>query len=167
MASTTSFRLRRLGDRQTEVQKQLIAFQLHGQQFLIAIEAVYKAVVFEQPLDPAQLDHNELAFEDRVLPIIDGKHLILGEAPTPLKRRQPIHIALVVRDQGEKAVLLPIDSAPSLCRVKESSLVKLPKTYNIRCVALMTEAAANPPLCFLLDPEMLNTLALERVGIQD
>ena len=159
MTTASSLRLRRLGDRPTEVQKQLISFRLHGTDFLIPIEAAYKAIVFDEPIEPNQLETLELEVEQRMLPIIDSKHLILGEAPTPPGQLSPIHIALIIQNNTGQAVVLPIDSAPSLCRINESNLVSLPKTYKVQCVEKITEATATPPLHFLLDEEQLNASA--------
>lgn len=57
---------------------------------------------------------------------------------------------------SDRLIALPIDSAPSLCRIPTSSLVPLPKTYQVNCVMGMTDNSADPPLRFLLNATQLH-----------
>ncbi len=152
MASRSSLRLRRLSDRATIVQKQLIKFQIRQTGFLLPIESVYRAVVFNR----SEIRRQEVMFEGQSLRLVEVDRHILGHA-TAQPSVIPQIISLIVQTSGEfgQRFVLPIDSAPSLCRVPETSLVPLPKTYRVQCVESITDSSADDRLCFLLNPDQL------------
>jgi len=176
LASRSNSRIRRLGDRVAETQQQLITFQLGQMGFLLPIEAVHKAIVFDWVTHPVP----QLNFEGQLLPVLDIEQHICDRGqlqdslspgsqsqtssvqsrftPSSLATSDPAQqqVALIVQSQEKTdLVVLPIDSAPALCRVPPSSLVPLPRTYPVNCVQLMTDQSAEQSLRFLLSPELL------------
>jgi chemotaxis signal transduction protein len=147
---TSSLRLRRLVDRQVEIKQQLITFHLREIPFLLPIQSVYRALTFTQWDSFTTLD-----YEGMSLPIIDVDRQIFGH-----KSSHPpaAPIALIVQNQNQQRCCLPIDSAPSLCRVPASNFVALPKTYQVRCVSDITSSTSDQPLMFRLNPEELLSL---------
>lgn len=149
MAAKTSLRLRRLVDRQTEIKQQLITFQLRQTGFLLPIQAVARAVTF-----PTWESESTITYADQTLPVINVTRQIFGQE----SRDRPLPslpIGLIVRNQQGQLACLPIDSAPSLCRIPQSSFVPLPKTYQVKCVRQITSSTAEQPLLFLLDSDAL------------
>lgn len=162
MANGTT-RLPRLTDRKVEVQQQLITFEIRGVGFLMPIEAVHRAIVFDYD---NSLPLRYINFEQNILPVIAVESQILNhpaeELPaSPGLAQAPQQIALIVEALSapamaqEHRIVLPIDSPPSLCRMAESDLLPLPKTYEVQCVDGMTKANADQPLQFLLNPHRL------------
>jgi len=161
MANGTT-RLPRLTDRKVEVQQQLITFEIRGVGFLMPIEAVHRAIVFDYD-DSLPLRY--INFEQNILPVIAVESQILNRPAEALPPASPDpalqQIALIVEAlsgpamEQEHRIALPIDSPPSLCRMAESDLLPLPKTYEVQCVDGMTKANADQPLQFLLNPHRL------------
>lgn len=159
--ATRAARLPRINDRKVEVQQQLITFKMRGMGFLIPIDAVQRAIVFEHDCCPLRY----INFQEDILPVVSIDRQIFNRIEEP---DSPSHaqasrqqIALIITalsiptTQQEHRITLPIDSPPSLCRLAESELLPLPKTYEIQCVDGMTTANAEQPLQFLLNPDQL------------
>lgn len=157
--ATRTARLPRLSDRKVEVQQQLITFEICGVGFLMPIEAVHRAIVFDHDCHPLRY----INFEQSILPVVYVDRQIFNRiedpATSPHGPRQQIALIIAAlsglsADQGHR-VTLPIESPPSLCRIPESNLLPLPKTYKVKCVDGMTKATADQPLQFLLNPDQL------------
>lgn len=157
--ATRTTRLTRLNDRKVERQQQLITFEIRGVSFLMPIEAVNRAIVFDHNCHPLKY----INFERDILPVVLVDRHIFNrmEAQTSSSKKTQQQIALIIEalpgfssEQGQR-ITLPIDSPPSLCRISESDLLPLPKTYEVKCVDGMTKADAAHPLQFLLNPNQL------------
>ena len=150
MSNRSTSRLRRSVERSAETQQQFITFRLGRAGFLLPIDAVYKAVVFTTESQRCEV----VSFEDQQLPLLNvEQHIFNQSAPVRPRSQQ---IVLIIQDRETiPRMALPIDSPPALCRIALSSLVPLPKTYQLRCVQLMTDQSADQSLCFLLNPDLL------------
>ncbi len=158
--ATRAARLPRLNDRKVEAQQQLITFEISGTGFLMPIEAVHRAIVFDHNCDPLRY----INFERDILPVVSADQQILNRpednAPSAGQSSQQ-QIALIIEALSgsaadlEHRIVLPIDSPPSLCRMADSDLLPLPKTYEVKCVDGMTKTTADQPLQFLLNPNKL------------
>ena len=152
--SNRTARLARLTDHIAEVTQQLITFEIRGVGFLLPIESVFKAIVFNSLGHPFK----QIDFEGNLLPVLNVNHHIFNRIDESHAHPQQ-QIALIVQtyvpQNTQTLVVLPIDSAPSLCRVANSSLVPLPRIYQVKCVDGMTNQTADQPLRFLLNPAQL------------
>lgn len=157
MANRTA-RLPRLTDHIAEVTQQLITFDIRGVGFLLPIESAFKAIAFESLGHPLK----QIDFGGDILPVVNVDRYIFNRIEETQHPPQQ-QIALIVQtDMGNhqdtnSLIVLPIDSAPALCRVTESSLVPLPRIYQVKCVDGMTNQTSDHPLRFLLNPAQLAT----------
>ncbi|NJR68574.1 MAG: hypothetical protein HC771_07810 [Synechococcales cyanobacterium CRU_2_2] len=168
MATRSSVRLGRLSDRAITPQRQLITFRLRRTGFFLPLQWVYRAMVF----DAQDIRQNQVSFEQYNLPLVNVGQIIFGDAD-PVRRPSAL-IGLVLQQPSQQAprpssleqppleqlenapqLVLPIDSAPALCRVSDSSFVPLPHTYAVQCVAEMTDNSSDYPLHLLLNPQQL------------
>lgn len=172
MATPNSFRLRRLSDRATTTKRQLITFTLSQIGFLLPIDSVYRATVSAA----SDLAQGQVCLEGHWLPVIDLKPLVLGatdaasllpqaealeaSGASKAKLHRPsatsdIAVLILQRPDGHPSVVIPVDSAPALCRVSEEHLVPLPQAYTMAYVDQMTDRNSEQPLHFLLNPGQL------------
>ncbi len=166
MATRSSPRLSRLRDRAVVIQRQLISFSIHQTGFLLPLEWVYRAVVFA----PEHVRAGQVHFADGSLPLIDGKHSLFGAEtsehhhPGTLaskqfgseQQRSKAIAGLILQQPGnDPQWVLPIEAAPTLCRIPDDCFVPMPRTYTVQCVKEMTDHSGDYPLHFLLDPLQL------------
>ncbi len=157
--ATRAARLPRLNDRKVEVQQQLITFEIRGMGFLMPIEAVHRAIVFDYGRHLLRY----INFEQSILPVVAVERTILNQAEEtpPSSKPSQQQIALIIEvlsgfsEELQHRIVLPIDSPPSLCRLADSDLLPLPQTYEVKCVNGMTKVNADQPLQFLLNPNQL------------
>lgn len=167
--ATRIARLPRLTDHKVDkVLQQLITFDIRGMGFLLPIDGVHRAIVFDHHCNSLKY----INFEGDLLPVLSVERDIFNQSQKPTALSQPQsqariqaqsqqQIALIVKNQTgplaehENRIALPIDSPPSLYRIAESDLLPLPKTYEVKCVDGMTKATAEQPLRFLLNPTQL------------
>lgn len=168
MATHASARLGRLSDRAITPQRQLIRFRLHKTGFLLPLAWVYRAMVFDVQEDIQKMQSPQVNFDLQQIPLINASQVIFGNSNTTRQPSTPPNktsrataprastIGLILQEpDGELPLVLPIDSAPALCRVSDTCFVPLPQTYAVRCVAEMTDNSSDYPLHFLLDPQQL------------
>lgn len=182
MAIFSPLRSRRLSLRPTETTQQLIAFRLRQEWFALPIETVLKVVPMGSVYgDPKGTGISLTIYQGCELLVVDVAHRIFGEAPSldfairnmlsPTQqeeysqRYEPVVVAeqrylLIVQRSDADLFGLPIDSAPVMRRVSESSFNSLPATFvaqgNIQCVSsLMIPATDEQPPLFLLDANQL------------
>jgi hypothetical protein len=152
MATRSSVRLSRLSDRAIVVQRQLISFQLRQTGFFLPLDWVYRAMVFEANA----IRQNQVSFDEYRLPLVNVGKMIFGEDTPP--HPPGTLIGLVLQRPGTAPqLILPIDSAPALCRIPDASFVPLPQTYAVHCITEMTDNNSSYPLHFLLSPQQLLT----------
>lgn len=166
MATRSSPRLSRLSDRAVVIQRQLITFPIHQTDFLLPLEWVYRAVVFSSE----HVHEGQVHFADGCLPLLDVERSLLGETTSTdsfqenlakinlgREKQSPEPIAgLILQQPGhEPQWVLPLDAAPTLCRIPDDCFVPLPRTYTVQCVKEMTDNSGDHPLHFLIDPSQL------------
>jgi len=164
MAIFSPLRSRRLANRKTEVTKQLIAFRLRNEWFALPIEAIEKVVTLGEVYgDPNQEGIGLTLYKGQDLLVVDvGKRIFKDKSSSIelIKKTETERFLVIVRINDEELVGLPIDSAPSIKRIPESSIKELPEGYrkngNIQCVSSLIVEVENEAPLFLLNHQQLH-----------
>lgn len=156
MSEFSTLRSRRFAARQTETTQQMIAFRLGQTSFALPILAIQKVV----PLAELSL------YQEQELPIIDVAKSILCYSThhkinqnSQAKDLDSEKYLIILGDGSQKAVGLPIDSQPTLCRVSESSFKPIPETEqansDIKSISSQIIELPDRSIILLLNPQKL------------
>jgi chemotaxis signal transduction protein len=161
MAIQSPLRSRRLSAAKAqEPSQRLIVFRLGDEMFALPLDLVHRAIAMDKVYgDPQGSGVSLTIYQGREIAVIDvGRQIFSGE-PSILELEQSDRYMILLHTTEGRLVGLPIDSAPSIQTIRESTLHPLPEMYadrgKIRCVSsLVIERADSPPI-FLLDPNFL------------
>lgn len=172
MLPSSSVRSRRFASRRVEPTQQVLAFQLQRHWFALPVRIAYKVISIDTLYGAgSQSLAGLILYQNREIPVINIEQRIFGWSTPSLQERPPEqrqglpYLLIVANLQGEP-VGLPLESPPSLRRIRESAFSPLSATYlaegNFRCVsALIIPSQTEPPL-FLIN---LNQLMLSPASL--
>ncbi len=172
---------RRFEAREIDNTQQIIAFILARDWFALPILEIQKVI----PLETIAGDSGDRGigitiYEDREVLIVDVAKQIFNQSSTPRQReatteRSPSRSTstiesylsndraqrylVLLKDEADNIVGLPIDSQPVMYRVHPSDFKSLPETYlasgNIQCISSQIIDLPDRPLIFLLNRQQL------------
>jgi chemotaxis signal transduction protein len=161
MTISSSRRSRRLASQKQEKTQQLIAFILGQEWFALPINTVQKVVKLGKVYgDPQGTGVSLTNYQGQELLVVDVAHRIFGMTTIPLHQdTNKDRFLLIIENQKNEKVGLPIDAPPSIRRVSESAFIPLPDIYltqgNIHCISSTMIQAKNHDPLFLLDINQL------------
>ena len=168
MSILSPIQSRRFNRQAKEKDLQIITFLLYQEWFALKLEDVNKVILLNDIYgDPKGTGVSLTTYQNQELVVIDVSYKIFGNSPNyqtnidMLKNKEePSYLIILENSQGEK-ISLPIDKAPLIKRVKETSFKPLPEIYlkreNIKCLSSKIIEVVNesPSHYFLLDKNKL------------
>ncbi len=165
MPILSTLRSRRFEARETDNTQQMIAFMLARDWFALPILEIQKVI----PLgtisgDPSDRGIGITTYEKREVLIIDVAKKIFNQSSTSIQEsslsdNQPQRYLVLLKDEADNIIGLPIDSQPVLYRVSQSDFKPLPEAYlasgNIQCISSQIIDLKDHPPIFLLNRQQL------------
>ena len=156
---------RRFEAREIDNTQQIIAFILARDWFALPILEIQKVI----PLGTIAGDSGDRGigitiYEDREVLIVDVAKQIFNQSSisaieSSLLNSQSQRYLVLLKDDADNIIGLPIDSQPVMHRVHPSDFKSLPETYlasgNIQCISSQIIDLPDRPLIFLLNRQQL------------
>ncbi|VEP18590.1 CheW domain protein [Hyella patelloides LEGE 07179] len=169
----STLRSRRIANKKAQAVAQMIGFRLYQEWFALPILAIQKVVPLGKVYgDPHDTGVSITTYEEQELLVIDVVKQIFRDRTPLVSEPEPTNSVgedfldisqqrylLILQDDNNHRIGLPIDSQPTMYRVETSAFKPLPEAYldrgNIQCVTSeIIELPDLPPL-FVLDPPKL------------
>jgi chemotaxis signal transduction protein len=165
MSIFSTLRSRRFETRTIDNSQQMIAFRLAEEWFALPILEIYKVIPLGTIVgDPGGRGIGIVTYERREVLIVDVAKLIFPRSDiSPFSSDEPQQRYLILlEEEGNNIIGLPIDSQPVMYRVNPSDFRALPEAYlvkgNIKCISSQMIALSDRPPIFLLNRQQLSQI---------
>ncbi|MDJ0600344.1 MAG: chemotaxis protein CheW [Crocosphaera sp.] len=155
---------RRLAEKTKEKTQQIITFLLGEEWFALPIDRIQKVVPLGKVYgDPQRKGISLTHYKGQELLVIDVARCIFGLETLPCQQNTyQTRFLLIINNENEQLVGLPIDSTPSISRVSESGFLPLPDIYltqgNIHCISSTLIQVNEQNSFFVLDVNKLTSV---------
>ncbi|EAZ92466.1 chemotaxis protein CheW [Crocosphaera chwakensis] len=164
---------RRSPGKTTQNTQQIITFLLGEEWFALAIDAIQKVLQLGKVYgDPQRKGVSLTHYQGQELLVIDVARRIFGtETLSSHQNTDQTRFLLIIHNNNNEIVGLPIDSSPSILRVSESAFIPLPDTYltqgNIHCISSTIIQVNEQQSFFLLDVNQLMSVNSKQLSLID
>jgi purine-binding chemotaxis protein CheW len=172
MTLFSTLRSERSATLQKEAIQQFITFRLREEWFALPILTVQKVIPLEKVYgDPQGTGVSFTNYRDQQIMVVDVGKRIFGEKTISLPTLDEYDIfsqfheeeqryLLIIHQEDQDMIGLPIDSQPAIRRVFSSAFKPLPQGYlalgNIQCISSQIIEIPDHPPIFILEHQQLN-----------